>query len=264
MSDASNVGLRLGFDNLPLMEAVVRASFSSPISLTYKQVIGVAERLRSEFPQVSEPAQIEIGPGVGTGQIEFGPSHLPGVVYEGNRDGLRVSVHAHVVVTRWMQPFVVDQPKYPHYQVLRDAHWRAVEALRSASQDELPPIVVVNMSYVNFLKIGDSASELRQYFSDLAQLGAAADAEQVRKIEGAWKEKSGIDLRFTIEQVTRTIAGESSVGYRLTTAGGRRLSESVDSRSALDDVHDRLQHFFRDLISNRAKKEWGLRESGNA
>ena len=250
---------RLDFGKLPLIEAAVRASFSAPVPLTYGVVNAVADRLKPSFPALSEPQQLEIAPGVGPSPTEFGPPHLPGAVYGGHTAGLTVSVHPQVVVARWVKQHVPLETDYPRYSALRDALWTAVEAFRQGVGDEFPGVTVVNMSYVNFLP-GSVPASVMSYFSDQAQLGAMAQARKVRKLEAAWSETEGLDVRFAIEQVTANLGGKIEEGYRLTTAAGIRLAESLDAKSALERVHGTLQSFFLKLISEHAKKEWQLQE----
>ncbi len=257
---ATPVGkLHLNFDNLPLIEAAVRATFHGSVPLSYDIVNSVADRLKPSFPQLTEPKQIEIAPGVGPSPVEFGPAYLPGAVYSGHAAGLALSVHPQVIVARWVKRSATSESNYPRYPALRDALWSAVEAFRKAAGDKFPGTAIVNMSYVNFLPSPDPASVLKDYFSDEVQLRAMDSARQVRKLEAAWSESDDLDIRFAVEQVTARLADSVTPGYRLTTAAGVRLAESVDAKSALEKVHDVLQDFFLKLISEQAKKEWKLR-----
>ena len=254
----------LDFANLPLVEVAVRASFQTPISITYKTVDLVHERLRPQFAGKSEPTQIEVAPGFGLSPAEFGPNQLPGVVYADDQRGLLVSVHPQVIVARWVKKLPAGVPDYPHFEALRDALWDTVEALRTATTDESSAVLVVNMSYVNFIEGPDPATVLADYFSLEAQIAVAKEARQVRKFEASWMTRDAVDLRFALEQVTANLGGDRKNGYRLTTAAGTRLSESVDAKTGLEKVHRRLEGFFVELISKRAKTEWGLGDISNA
>jgi uncharacterized protein (TIGR04255 family) len=253
----------LNFGNLPLVEAAVRVTFQPPIHLSYKSIVAIHDRVKEEFPGLAEPTQIEVAPGIGPSPDQFGPNQLPGVVFEGARSGLRVSLHPQVIVARWVKRFLGSTPEYPRYDALRRALWLTIEAVRETSRDAFSAILVTNMSYVNFVQVDNQATVLLDYFSSLAQVAATEEATQIRKVEAAWAEQD-IDLRFSLEQVTARITGEPTEGYRLTTAGGRRLSEGMDAKSALDSVHERLQVFFHNLLSERARQEWELSEVKDA
>jgi uncharacterized protein (TIGR04255 family) len=149
---------------------------------------------------------------------------------------------------------------YPRFPAIRDALWRAVNAFEEATGGRFPRIAVVNMSYVNFLKIPHSAPVLSRYFSDVARVKATDGANQIHKVEVAWREHDSVDLRYNVEQVTAKVADQEVQGYRLTTAAGVKLPATAEATSALDAVHDRLQLFFRDVISDDAREEWQLTE----
>ena len=258
MAGSQKGSLRLDFGNLPLVEAAVRVSFESPSPLTFGIVNEVHRRLREKFPQVSEPKQIEVAPGISGATVAFGPGHISGVVYTGNAEGLIIAIQNQVVVARWHKQVANDAPEYPRFPALSEALWRAVDALASARTGESPPIVVVNMSYVNFVRVAETDNVLQTYLSERAQVGAAANARRIHKVEVSWQETESVDLRFNLERVTAQGGDESVEGYRLTTAAGTHLGDAQKEKQGLDAIHDRLQTFFVSLISDRAKTEWQL------
>lgn len=138
-----------------------------------------------------------------------------------------------------------------------------MEAFREASGDKYPGIAIVNMSYVNFLPSSEAGSILKTYFSDQVQVGAMDSAHRIRKLEASWSESEDLDVRFAVEQVTARLADSVTEGYRLTTAAGLRLAESLDAKSALEKIHDVLQVFFLKLINEHAEKEWQLNKVPN-
>ena len=255
--------LRLDFDNLPLVEAAVRASFNSPKALSYSLVNLVHADLKASFPVLTESEQLEIAPGAGGTQVEIRANYLPGAVYTGHESGLSLSVQPQVIVARWVKHPVLLERKYPRYQALRDSLWTAAEAFRKACGDDFPGISVVNMSYVNFIPTPDPPSVLKTYFNEEARLQVMDEAHQVRKLEAAWSKGDDVDVRFAVEQVEARLPGGVTQGYRFTTAAGLRLAESVDAKSGLEKIHDELQVFFLRLISKQAKAEWKLREVRN-
>jgi len=250
----------LNFGNLPLIEAAVRASFSSPAAITYALINSVHDRIRPSFPALTEPQQLEIAPGTTASPVEFGPAYLPGAVYAGHTSGVTVHIQSQVVVARWSARPGVSEPKYPRYRELRDSLWTAVEAIRNACVDEFPGVSVVNMSYVNFIRARDPAAILKTYFSNDMQVRALDKAGQIRKLEAAWSQGDELDVRFSLEQGAAKFPDRVEQGYRLTTAAGLRLGESVDAKTGLERVHSALQQFFLTLISDHAKKEWQLQE----
>ena len=89
---------RLDFENLPLIEAAVRASLNGPTALSYRLVNYIAAELNTSFPILTESKQLEVAPGASGANIAFGPAYLPGAVYTGNKSGLSVSVQPQVIV----------------------------------------------------------------------------------------------------------------------------------------------------------------------
>jgi hypothetical protein len=248
---------RLDFGKLPLLEAAVRASLTSPVALSYAIVGAIGRDLEPGFPAIAEPTQIEVVPG-GPSKFELGIGTLPGAVFAGHEKGLMVSVHPQVVISRWLRQFGPQEKPYPRFSLLSETLWKTVDALGRAAGKDLPPLAVVNMSYVNFVREPHSAAGIRHYLSGRAQLGVMEGARQTRKLEAAWGEPDGIDLRFSVEEVSAKLGDEVIDGYRLTTAAGKRLAGTVNARTDLESIHERLQSFFLELISDSAKQDWQL------
>jgi uncharacterized protein (TIGR04255 family) len=260
MTTAIRERIRLDFGNLPLVEAAVRVSLESPVPLKFATINTIKEKLAPEFTSLEEPEQFEVPPGLPNALPPFQPGQIPGATYAGNPQGLLVTLQTQVIVARWLKRATENGYEYPRFQSLSDALWRTLDAVTEASGQGPPHVVVVNISYVNFLAVPHTEPVLSRYFSEMAHVRAALDAEQVLKVEASWRERGAIDLRFELAQVTAQVADQSIEGYRLTTVAGRRLTDLADPKGSLDIVHDRLQVFFSDLISEQAKDEWQLRK----
>jgi uncharacterized protein (TIGR04255 family) len=242
------------------VEAAVRVSFETSLKLTFAIINRVADQLRHQFPILEEPAAFEGTPGVKGPSVTLGPGQILGAVYTGNPDGLVITLQGQVIVARWLKQTRKGAAEYPRFPALRSAVWQAVDAFKGACGGQLPRIVVANMSYVNFLGVGHAEPVLSRYFSDLAQVKATQDARQIHKVEVSWAESDAVDLRYDLEQVTAKVGDETVEGYRIKTAAGSRLPEGADAKQALEQVHHRLQFFFKSLISDYAKEEWQLKE----
>ncbi len=257
--------LQLNFGNLPLVEAAIRISLAEPIALTFHSIQALHEAIRSDYPRVTEPQVLEGAPGVAEQTFSISPvPPIPGVVYEGHPKGLRLTVQSRVIVLRWIKQAQEDAPKYPRYSTMREAAWDAFTRI-SETFKESPKIAAVNMSYVNFIEIGDSANILKDYFSEQVRIAATETASQIHQVELSWRDEAGLDLRFRLHRVTAQTPDEEAPiqGYQLTTIAGSKVAdeESESASSHLDVVHDRLQHLFQEAISERAKKEWQLKVS---
>jgi uncharacterized protein (TIGR04255 family) len=251
-------GVRLHFDNLPLVEAAIRASFAQPVQLKFSAIADIRNRLMPAFPQITEPEVYETPPGVSE-EVAIRPGSITGVVFAGNPKGLRCTFQGRLAVVRWLRQYVAGAPDYPRFEVLRPALWEVVEAVKAAYGLDSLPIAVVNMSYVNFIPVTDFSSVLGDYFSPLVHVRATENAEEIRKLEVSWRENE-VDLRFHLEKVSATIGENTVDGCRLTTIAGMRVPiPDGDEAKTLEEVHDRLQVFFRDVISDHAKREWRLK-----
>lgn len=256
--------LRLNFGNLPLVEAVVRASFAKPLELKFSAITDVHNKLKDAFPQITESKVYEPAPGMTEETVRIGPGHITGVVFAGNPAGLQSTLQSRVAVVRWVKQLISEAPTYPRFPALRTALWQVVEAVKAAYGLESLPIAVVNLSYVNFIRVTDFSTVLTRYFSELVHVRATENAEEIRKLEVSWREH-GIDLRFQLEKVSATFGEDVVDGCRLTTIAGMYVpTPDGDEKETLEEVHTRLQVFFRDVISKRAKKEWQLEELPNA
>jgi len=252
--------VRLDFGNLPLVETAIRASFKSGIDLGFSRITAIHRELQGSFPLAEELKNYEAAPGIAE-QIELGPGQIHGVVFAGNKNGLRITLQRHVVVVRWVKQPIGDSPIYPRYPLLRKTLWDVVARVKSVFAPDFLP-AVVNMSYVNFIPVENFASVLSDYFSQLVHVQALDGADQIMKVEFAWREQiTGIEVRFRLEKVSVPINDKTEDGCRLTTIAGKHIFDAHRTADEeLDEVHARLQAFFRDALSERAKSEWDLKE----
>lgn len=254
-----SAAVQLNFDNLPLVEAAIRTSFRTPVRLSFAILNRLRDKLGSEFQNLEEISQIEAPPGVNM-EMTLTVGQIPGAILTGNSSGFRSTVQQSVVVSRWILDPLRNSLGYPRFGRLRDSHWRVVSGLLEAGGTQDQQFGAVNMSYSNFLNIGDSPNVLERYFSPDAQVPLVKNPSQFHKIELAWQEPDSIDLRFRLERVAARIGDQTKDGYNLTTVAGSAAASKPDAQGKLEIVHGRLQQFFRDLISDLAKKEWGLRD----
>jgi len=118
----------------------------------------------------------------------------------------------------------------------------------------------MNMTYVNFLTGADSGNVIQDYLSSSAQFLVASKADAIHSMEASWREK-GLDLRVKLNAIKLSHQeGEVIHGYQLTTVAGQKLEKPMeDVGQELDVIHNYLQHFFHDLISESARNKWGLK-----
>lgn len=264
MSTSPRQSRRLKFKNLPLIEAAVRISLETPLQLSFGAINALHQKIRKDFPDLTEPDRFEVPPGITKGMIQIRPGNITGATYAGNPDGLRVTLQQQVISARWLKQRGDDAPDYPHFEKLRAALWSCLDACNEVLAEELT-VVVVNMFYVNLIPCENPSEILERYFVPEAHIGVFKErsARAIQKVEFAWQEPDLIDLRFALDGVTVETQEQRSSAYKLTTASGVVLAgrSNPDSKVALEDLHARLQSFFEQVISERARKEWGLGDS---
>jgi len=246
----------LEFEKLPLVEVALRTSFKSQVPLRFVILNEVHAELRTEFPNLEELPQIEAPPGMNV-ELAFGVGQIPGAVLSGHKQGLRATIQQHVVVTRWVRNPDRGVPAYPRFPSLQECHSRVVGTLLKAVKTPDVPFGAVNMSYTNFLEWKATLNVLFNYFSPKAHVQLVKEAARLHKYEISWQDKNEVDLRLQLERVAFQIGDEKKEGYNLTTVAGKAAASLVDAQENLDRVHDLLQVFFRDVISDTAKSEWG-------
>jgi hypothetical protein len=246
----------LEFKNLPLVEVSVRAFFADHVPLNLAVLQGVAAALGGQFSrfadqEVPEPTPVKLS-SVITG------AKIGGFRLEGNDLGIEASVQTHLITAQWLRRFGEGARPYPRFGGLRDSLWAVTDAVTAHVAERPPVIKAVNILYANFIPSGGASFHdvLGRYLADDARVGVGRDAARFHDLNVSWRSKDGIDQRFFV------CSGEHGElkGYVLGTVAGAEVAEQSPPRILLELVHDRLQAFFRELISVDAKKEWGLVE----
>ena len=251
--------VRLDFDNLPLVEAKVRASFIKPIKLSFDLIYDFRRRVRDEFPLIAAPTQFESAPGVVQQTIAIEPSLLIGADFGGGDHGVWLSLQGLVTCARWQKQLNVDAPAYPGFPELLRAFDKSLTSLRACHVDT--DVRAVNISYTNIIESEGVTDILQHYFSERVHVAAMRGAKEIHKMELAWCAEDGVDLRFRLEKVERHVEDRVISAFRLTTIAGVLLEATEQGPShMLQTVHGRILQFFLRLLSENAKLEWGLKE----
>lgn len=251
--------VRLDFDNLPLVEAKVRASFIKPIKLSFDLIYSFHQRVREEFPVIAAPTQFEAAPGVGQQAFKIDPSVLIGADFSGGVHGVCLSLQSLVTCAGWQIKLNVGAPAYPGFPELLRAFDKSLTSLRACDVDT--DVRAVNISYTNIIESEGVTDVLQHYFSERVQVAAMRGAKEMHKMELAWCAEDGVDLRFRLEKVERHVEDRVISALRLTTIAGVLLEPTEQGPShMLQTVHSRILQFFLSLLSENAKREWGLKE----
>ena len=218
------------------------------------------DRLGPILQQLAELEGLGVPPGL-TGGVGFHVPKLPGAMYVGITSGVSIALQSQLLAARWRKQVVAKAPPYPRFPFLQEALWKAVAALKRLRPGQETPIRVVNMAYVNLIQPKEPRTVLQDYFADQVQLQVVERADPLHEMAISWREGDAIDLRFNLQAATAQLGNEKHSGYRLATVAGFRLGPDDEPERALSLIHARLQRFFHDLISDRAKREWELEVS---
>jgi uncharacterized protein (TIGR04255 family) len=254
--------MSLEFSNLPLVEVSVRLYFAKTLLLSLEYGTIAREGLSERFPAFLDLDYLE--PGLGGRPLEVGVlpgrdgfSHM-GFRYAGSPAGLDLCLQPNLISIKWTRKFAPDSKAYPRFSVLADDLWWAYDIL--SKRLPLPEIAALNMRYANFIptEAASGGTVLRDYFSEAVSVAALGTATILHGFDISWREADMIDRRFSL---SKGLSGDGKTeieGFLLATVAGMEVVSDVPPKSRLIEIHSFLQRFFSALISERAKKEWGL------
>lgn len=250
----------LEFTDLPLMEVSARLTFRKRLpTLTLPIASRIAGAVRERFPSSEVAATREVPPG-GTPRSSFGVNEFPSVRFTQSTPGIVVSVQDDMIAIHWAKhQGGIDYPRFD--QISRDLWW-FIERAQSAGI-AWPPFRVVNLSYLNLVAAQKRATwdNVSVYLSPALHASILDSSSRFSELNLSWQMVSGLDRRVAFTHCTLTSGEESVQGYALRTVTGL-MSETETGPETLNLVHDDLQDFFLEIISDYAKKEWGYVEHG--
>jgi uncharacterized protein (TIGR04255 family) len=248
--------MTLEFERLPLVEAAVRFSYTTPFEMSYELFLSLSSSLGETFTGPFELPNFETPPGIAELSMPI-PPKLSGAMFREVETGIRVLVEPQLALVRWLHSPTPPVRPYPRYTHLRTIADRMLQALANSSAAWLKP-TVVNMVYVNFLT-EDVSLMPTEFLKDNAFPPEFRGKEQYNTFEIGYRDTDGADITIDVKSAYQRIHGGEQPGYRFATASGvRPVGAAVPLQSA-DMVHEKLQNLFVNLISERAKEAWGLK-----
>lgn len=253
----------LEFANLPLVEVSVRLFFEKDLPLTLAHGVSAWGRLQERFPSFVDLEQVEPGL-VGRSPTTFavipgspGFGHF-GFRYTGGESGLDLCLQQNLLAIRWNKRFDPTSIPYPRFDAIEDNLWWATSVLRDTLQ--LSNFTAVNMRYANFVPTDEKSAGtvLKDYFSELTWIRLLNDATLLHGVDISWREADQIDRRFALSRGESKDGTTAVQGFLLATMAGAEVHSGESPQHRLSELHDFLQKFFVELISDRAKKEWNL------
>ncbi|KAA0225920.1 TIGR04255 family protein [Fimbriimonadia bacterium ATM] len=242
--------MRLDFSNLPLIEAAIRFTFAESLALGFETMFKLAERVRPDYAASDLPAR-ELPPGQNV--VNLMPVGS-GMLFQ--KDAIRVTLQSDMLASRWIRsriPGGQDYVRYPTLKVTAEEFFKHLAAVCGAR----PSVSVVNMVYVNFIRPEEGDISIHDYFEANVFPRRISAAARVYNVQESWQEPDSVDLTLDLQEATIKQGEQELQGYRFATAGGFRPRPG-EEMAAIDLVHDRLQVFFNELLTARAKSWWAL------
>ncbi len=245
---------RLEFNNLPLLEVVIRLAPTSPITLDLEHLLKVADAIREEFPVRSflDAPLSSVATGL---HIDIG--QLIGLRCEQPESGCCLYLQTNLVATAWQNRSLESDKSYVRYERLKQLLLWAVEVLN----DGLPgPLTfgATNLAYTNFIATPEppGAEDVSKYFGENLSIGLMAGADPFHELNAAWHE-GGNDLRVHLRGVRGSGAPHPN-GLELTSIAGRIFEQNARPDTIIDSLHQKLSTLFPDLLTETALDEWGF------
>lgn len=253
----------LEFRNLPLIEVAIQISFQKPAELSVSRIMELRARLEERFSVAGDLTRYDVPPGGGA-VFSFDPTALSGVQFSGHENGVLLSVQPQLLTVRWLKRFREQVKPYPRFPVMLETlEWSLDHVLNVLAEAEIQP-AIANVRYLNFVRTNElrPTDILNRYFVSDVWTDLLTKAEAIQDFNVAWKETSDLEVRLHIQRtqsIQRSQAQDEQVtipGFLLTTVAGRKYGSADDTPSLLRLLHSRLQSFFEEIISDKAKDEW--------
>ncbi|MCW5937603.1 MAG: TIGR04255 family protein [Fimbriimonadaceae bacterium] len=243
----------LEFDRLPLAQVDVRLALDLPNPMPIAAVTELQKLFGAKFPKVAQPSQLEAAPGKPPSEIVLDPFQLAGVAFSAEDRSMVVVIQPNLLMVRWI--YRREGPAYPRYEALVDNLSWCFDQIGALTEPS-PSCSAVQMTYMNYVtKQQLESGGVARYLSDRFRRPLDGAGSSVHHYELAWREER-VDLRLKlVPGVVEEL--DSEPGLIFQTIAGSFVNEASWS-GHLAQCHERLNELFPELISQEAKKEWGL------
>lgn len=251
--------MRLRFQNLPLIEVVIRLAPSTLLPVDLDRLCRLADRLRRRLPVVQDlDAPLA---GIGPFQIEVGFGQSLGARYSDSERGLSILVQPNLIQAVWQNTALTPAIAYPHFEeMLKLLKW-AITGLSATGLGSAPPtFAAANMSYTNFVATDNPPgyTDLARYLVPRAQCGLLSGSGRIHEHNVSWRDPSGADVRLHVRGVGQSGTAPLPNGMVVTTVAGQNFTPEAWPGTQIRANHQLLQKLFYDIITREAKQEWGL------
>ncbi len=246
--------MTLEFDKLPLIEVVVRRVIEPHLPLSLPLVLSVEHSLANEF-QIDDLEAIEQPPGVRQ-LAPYSIHETAGFRLIQPATGITVTCQKDLLAARWQISHGISYPRFPALVAALD---RVASAITENSVADFR-VSVVNVSYANRIDAGGEADNYRPDpwpITDTWFPAGLAGAGQTMELQHVHRTGDGIDRRLVLQY--REDGPAPDRWYLLITAAGIAVPSDQGGLDSETRVHDSLNNWFLELLSDSAKERYELK-----
>jgi uncharacterized protein (TIGR04255 family) len=255
----------LNFSQLPLKSVVLKIAPDEYIpSHSFLLQNMIFRHFRKDYPfgrHISEAV-----PGIGRACLEiYSPTQL-GIELRSSDDSMRLVLQSNLLAVEWSNPRFDSSLQYPGYKSIRSQMQRILTLLskiKRLSKVEGPLTYrATNLCYTNCIvtKSHPSVSNVLDYIQGSVLPARLSPGDVIHEQNVCWKQPDGADLRIRVQETTTY---DNSYCYELSCTCGQVIEPTASPLQNLNTNHDLLIKLFPELITERAKGEWGYSSGRN-
>lgn len=247
-------GETLNFSDLPLIEVALKRIPRTHIPISLPFVLRIRDLLPARFDRVLDLDVLEQPPGDAPSAV-YNAQITCGCRFVDSSLGVAVNLQPDMLVVRWME---AEGKPYPRFSELRRA---AEEVTTAIAQIGLGSVetALVNMAYANRIEAKSDGKIIQPKpwpLSDPWTPVALKGTLHAFETQSVWRGQDEIDRRVLVQ--TRAEAPDAPPWYLLLTVAGKKLREGELLEEAENGVHGALIEWFPHLLSDEAKRAFGL------
>ncbi|HRF58642.1 MAG TPA: hypothetical protein PLH94_01860 [Fimbriimonadaceae bacterium] len=250
--DMSNRSLE--FTALPLIEVALKRVPRTHIPISLPFVLDLQRELRGRFDQILDLDAVEQPPGALL-PAAYAFHATCGCRLIDTSSGLSVNLQPDMLIVRWA---ATEGKEYPRFPALQRAADDVVAAINKIGLQPFEP-VLVNLAYANRLEASIEQNRLQPspwpLSDDWTPRGVREEGQAI-EFQSVSRIVEGIDRRVLVQ--VRQEAPETNPWYLMLTVAGKVVSEEESAEESESQVHNALTDWFPRLLSEEAKRAYGL------
>lgn len=250
--------MSLEFEQLPLIEVVIRLAPANLIPIRLEWLHRLAGELEKRFPRLTDLEALT--PGIGVQSLELGFGQTLGARFSNEETGITLIVQPNIIQLSWQKS--AGGAPYPRFETLLVELREAVSSVDTVSQSRLEGggrgrlFRAANMAYTNLIETSGQplCGEVRRYLNNRLMVEMMHPEGRFFEESVSWRDEYGTDVRVQ----ARASGLEKDVV--LTTVAGRLFEPDAWPEAMLRANRESLLVLFKAILTDHALNEWGYRE----